>query len=174
MTDSSTMKPACGDTARHLFRYRQQELDELFASLGNINSSNNSGDLPQGVFRGRLFGIRGISALPRPLFRLLYRVLASFINPWKGKSFSGNEGANIWLSASGAVSFGHYHVAQGEGEDGQPLLTLNYQHPRNPALLRPIRGEARPLGNGVWLARMRWQGRHGLSTLLYFTLENNA
>lgn len=161
--------PATGLNARHMFSCKQAELDELFSTL-----SCPEDEAPQEVMRGYLFGISGINALPRPVHSFVYRLLASFINPWKGKSFHEAEGANLWLSARGSVSFAHYHVSRASGDDGKPLLFLDYRHPRTPGLLTPIRGEARLLSAGVWLARMRWQTRRGLPTLLYFTLEANA
>ncbi len=158
-----------GAAAKHLFQFHQQELDALFDSL----SCPADAQL-QGLFRGTLFGISGINALPRWLRSPIYRLLASFINPWKGKSFADGEGANSWFNSKGAVSFGYYFTGSGDDEQGKPLLRLNYLHPRTPGLLQPIRGEARLLADGVWLARMRWQGKNNLTTLLYFTLEPAA
>ncbi len=164
--DFPASSPPAGFSARYFFRHRPAEMDELFDTL-----SCPADVSPDGVYRGRLFAISAVSRLPRPLTGLICRLLDSFLNPWKGKSFGAQEGANIWLSARGSLSFGYYHIRRGEDDNGRALIRLNYAHPRTPRLLQPIRGEARLLTDGVWLARMRWQGRHGLQTLLYFTLE---
>ena len=164
-----TPRPVTGLNARHLFAWKQSALDQLFATLDCPGDQQ-----PQGVMRGFLFAISGIDALPRPLRSLIYRLLASVINPWKGKSFHGDSGANLWLARSGSLSFAHYHITHAMADDGKPVLALDYRHPRTPKLLHPVRGEARQLSDGVWLARMRWQTRSKLPVLLYFTLETSV
>lgn len=56
--------------------------------------------------------------------------------------------------------------------DGQPALLLDYDVPRNPAVIRPVLGELRVLGPGTYLARMRWRGPgRRVLTILYFALQ---
>lgn len=143
--------------------WRDTELAELFSTLP-------AGEAPSGYLHGRLFAIRGLGALPRPLARVIYKLLSTPINPWRGKSFSGSKGSNhlLWLHGP---ALGHYLIGKQNGMDGQPSLWLDYNVDRNPALLRPVRGEARQLRPGQWLCRMLWQGNQTQTTLLWFTLQ---
>lgn len=148
-----------------LLRQTRPELDALFALLPAPTAAEAAGH-----WHGTLMAVRGLGWLPRPLVHGLYRLLALPLNPWRGKSFGGETGANRWFTAHGAA-FGRFRVqASTSGVDGQPTLLLDYDLPENPAALRPIRGEARRLGDGLLLARMNWQGARGLHRVLYFTL----
>lgn len=155
--------------AQSFFHHKQTELDELFDTLCCPEDAQL-----QGVTHGTLFAIKGFNALPRTAHAIVYRLLCTWINPWKGKKFDALQGANILFSKNGSTAFGYYHVAQMKDDKGRPFISLNYDHERNIALLKCIRGEARLLREGTWLARMRLKSRKGLSTLLYFTLEENV
>jgi hypothetical protein len=145
-----------------IYRYSQRELDDLFATLPAL-------DLQQlnGVYRGRLLAIAGLGILPRSLRAVLYRLLETIINPWRGKKFAAGKGSNIWFLPSGKLGWGHYRV---EAEN----QILNYDVSENPALLRPIRGEACQLNNDVALARMNYLTKSGCFRVLYFTLEKRS
>lgn len=146
-----------------LLRYRQNELDALFELLPAPEAA-------AGVWRGTLMAITGFGWLPRPVAAVLYRILALPIDPWRGKSFDNGRGANRWFRLPGAA-FGEYRVSIGASAvDGKPAVQLDYDVPENFALLRGIRGEARVLGDDLLLCRMNWQGKAGLSRVLYFTL----
>lgn len=155
----------------HMFRLRQPELDDLFNTLP---TSVKADDAPQGTYRGALMAIAGVQHLPRTISSLLYRLLSTPLNPWRGKTFSANEGANVWFSARGYLRFGRYHSAATEQGLELDYNAIQDDMPVNPRILRGIRGEARFLQNGVWLARMRWQRAPGdastRTTLLYFLL----
>ena len=146
-----------------LIDWHDGELAELFSTLP-------TGELPTGHLHGRLFAVRGLGALPRPLARLIYRLLSTPINPWRGKSFRAGQGSNhlLWLHGP---ALGHYRIGKQLGSDGQPSLWLDYNIDRNPSLLRHVRGEARQLRQGQWLCRMLWQNNRGQTTLLWFTLQ---
>lgn len=147
----------------HLNDWRDAELAELFSTLP-------AGEAPSGYLHGRLFAVRGLGALPRPLARAIYKLLSTPINPWRGKSFHGDHGSNhlLWLHGP---ALGHYMIGKQNGMDGQPSLWLDYNVDRNPSLLRAIRGEARQLRQGQWLCRMLWQNDRGQTTLLWFILQ---
>lgn len=151
-----------------LLKHSQKELDELFQTLPSLKK----GEL-NGVYRGRLFAIMGLGILPRFLRNLLYRLLQTFINPWKGKRFDGDNGANIWFSKKGTLPYGYYTInSQDSAVDGEPVTHLSYDVDKNLRLLRPVRGETRKLSDGVYLARMNYQTRKKLVRVLYFTLDN--
>ncbi|MDD3764268.1 MAG: hypothetical protein PHP86_13350 [Nevskiales bacterium] len=157
--------PAIEQPPADLLGQRQAELDELFATLAPVSAAQ-----ADGYWRGTLMAILGFGWLPRPLARLWYRLLRTPLNPWRGKSFAQGGGANRWFGVRGPA-FGRFKLRETHSPiDGQPVLWLDYDIPENPRFLRPIRGEARMLGNGLVLARMNWQTRRGLHRVLYFTL----
>ena len=146
--------------------WRDQELQELFATLASAPEIG-------GYWTGRVFAVRGLGWLPRPLASGVYALFSTPLNPWRGKSFDHDAGSNQWIRLKG-FAFGHYLIKQQAGIDGQPSLWLNYDVANNPALLRPVRGEARLLQEDVLLCRMLWQGKQDLTTLLWFTLHAGA
>lgn len=165
------METAVGyQTKMHLQRlnfYSQQEADELFEQLPFADVEQLSG-----VYRGRLFAVKGFDWLPRILRSLLYGLLGTWVNPWKGKYFQQGFGANIWLLNSSRVQFGHYKTdtqADTLTDNGNPFL--NYDIEKNWRLLRGIRGEARILSDNLILARMNYVTAKKVVRVLYFTLE---
>lgn len=167
MAITSTLPPAL--PRAFLFRHRQSELDALFATLPVVHSHDfqTSHDL-QTTYQGTLIGIVGLSWLPGIAKALLYRLLTTWINPWRGKRFAGAEGANRWGFGVLQGSWGRYRLIDQPDEQG---VTLDYDVAANPRLLRPILGEVRRFQSGLYLARMRYRSRNGTSTLLYFTLQ---
>lgn len=158
-------QPLARPDVADLLRQRQSELDDLFAMLPAPTAAD-----AEGYWHGTVFAVRGLDWLPRPLARGLYRLLSTPVNPWRGKSFAQGGGANRWFTAHGP-GFAGYRVTVGNSPvDGKPALLLDYDIPDNLALLRPIRGEGRVIGDGLVLARMNWQGANGLHRVLYFTL----
>lgn len=146
-----------------LFKYSQQELDNLFDTLPLIDFEKL-----EGVYRGRLFAIIGLGLLPRLLRRVIYTVLQTLVNPWKGKSFKNLEGANVWFGLSRQYRFGYYNVIPAKDDESG---YLNYDVDKNMGLLRPVRGEARQLDGGKVLARMNYVTKNKTYRVLYFTLE---
>jgi hypothetical protein len=144
--------------------HRQDELDALFASLPAATGLD-------GVYRGRLMGIRGLSWLPGVAKWAIYGVLGTWLNPWRGKQFTQARGANLWGIGPWALPWGEYRIIVG---NDQAPLKLDYEVPANPRLLRPILGEVRQFSDGVLLARMRYRTRKGITTLLYFTLREQG
>jgi len=155
----------------HMFQLRQHELDKLFSTLP---SQTEAEDTPQGTYKGALMAIAGVQHLPRKVGALVYRLLSTPLNPWRGKTFSADEGANVWFSAQGYLRFGRFHSTSSEQGLELDYSAIQDDIPVNPEILRGIRGEARFLQNGVWLARMRWQrdaqNPSTRTTLLYFVL----
>jgi len=148
-----------------LLRQSQAELDALFALLPAPDAAGVGG-----CWRGTLMAIRGLGWLPRGLAAGTYRLLATPLNPWRGKDFSGQAGANRWFGLPGLAFAGYRVRSMRSPVDGLPVVWLDYDLADNPAPLRGIRGEARQLGDNLLLCRMHWQGRAGLHRVLYFTL----
>lgn len=148
-----------------LSRLHQRELDQLFNTLPPVRLGSLNG-----TFRGRLLGISGINALPRFLRGLVYLVLQTPLNPWRGKTFAEGAGSNVWLNLKGQLRFAHYKV-ESDGETG--IDFLNYDIESNWKPLRGIRGEARQLNDQLVLARMNYQLGDKTVRVLYFTLETD-
>lgn len=164
MTTALALLPPETDLAR----LRQSELAELLAGLPAATPDALSGH----TWRGRALAPLGLEKAPRPLLGSLCGLLATPINPWRGKRFDGVTGVNAWLG--GAFTLGAYRLEERPSPvDGRPVLWLDYDLPANPALLRAIRGEARVLADGVFLCRMNWRTATGFATVLYFTLRRD-
>lgn len=159
----ATVKQHLLPPASFLDTHRQDELDNLFDSL-----DCKPADELEGVYQGRLIGITGLSILPGIVKRVLYRVLGSWLNPWRGKEFTSSVGANQWGLGSCTMGWGNYQKIE---SDEATHIALDYDVPENPGFLRPIIGEVKSFQDGVWLARMRYRTRSGVKTLLYFTLR---
>ncbi|MGM0564760.1 MAG: hypothetical protein ACQES2_10555 [Pseudomonadota bacterium] len=147
----------------YLAGHSQADLDALYATLPTPAADELEGD-----YRGTLLGIRGLSTFPGLAKEGIYRLLATRLNPWWGKQFDAAEGANLWAGTGSRTPWGYFHIRDG---GASASLQLDYDHPANPALLRPVLGEVRRLGAGTYLARMRYRSRRGVVTLLYFTLQ---
>ena len=146
-----------------LFQYSQTELDNLFESLPQAEASQFNG-----AYRGKLFAILGFNWLPRLFRKAFYRLLATVINPWRGKYFSDNRGANYWFHNTRGAHFGFYQI---EADDQGIVTQLNYDVPLNAQWLKGVRGEVRSLKPGVFLARMNYQTKAKTIRVLYFTLK---
>ena len=155
-----------GKQTDNLMDHSQSELDELFQVLPAIREGELSGN-----YKGSLFAITGLGWLPRQIRIWLYQLLGTFVNPWKGKNFSQETGANIWLNKKGKLQFSHYSIEhQRLGQDDSPLTYLSYQVDNNPNLLQPVRGEIRKLNYQTYLARMNYKTKKRTVRVLYFTL----
>lgn len=150
-----------------LLDHSQSEFNDLFYNL----AAPKPGEL-SGCYKGSLLAIIGLNWLPRIFRTFLYRFLQTFLNPWAGKRFDGEAGANYWFTQSGKYCFGRYNIEDNKiGDDGLPLTFLSYDVDQNIGILRPIRGEVRKLNNGLFLARMHYITRNKTVRILYFTLE---
>lgn len=152
-----------------LLDHSQSEFNDLFYIL----PPPKSGEL-NGCYKGSLLAIIGFNWLPRIFRVFLYRILQTFLNPWAGKRFDGNTGANYWFTQSGNSCFGYYTIEDNQvGEDGLPLTLLSYDVDRNMGILKPVRGEVRKLNEDLFLARMHYKTKMNMVRVLYFTLEKN-
>ena len=146
--------------------HRQDELDALFSSLEPVKAASLNGN-----YEGRLVGITGLSGLPRFAKWLTYGLLGTWLNPWRGKRFEASEGKNLWGIGTWVLGWGAYSVSENTDSN---LISLDYGVNANPRLLRPILGEMRSFQDGMWLARMRYRTKSGVTTLAYFTLREQT
>ncbi len=143
------------------------QMDEEFAQLEYTATV-----FPEGFFHGRILAFGGPGFLLAPL--QLPASAIDGINPWRGKSFWGDRGANRWISDSRDAHYGHFRVEIGKSVlDGRKTLLLDYDVPENPALLRRILGEARQIP-GAYLCRMLYRTGAAPLELLYFTLKKET
>ncbi len=145
-----------------LYQFSQKELDELFETLPLVDAAEFTG-----YYRGRFFAVLGLGILPRGIRRGLYRLLETFINPWRGKQFEAGNGGNVWLHSTKGARFGFYNV---ELDDDGYVTQLNYNVSCNAAWLQPVRGDVRMLSENRYLARMNYETANRVYRVLYFTL----
>lgn len=144
--------------------YSRPELDGLFEQLETPVPDELSG-----TYQGQLFSIIGTTFLPLFIKQLIYWLIGTFINPWKGKRFDGKMGANTWLNQRGNITYGIYEINY--PEDTTAPLLLNYDVNENLGVMRPIRGEVKRLSSNVYLARMLYKTKNKTHSVLYFTLQ---
>lgn len=126
---------------------------------------------PEGFCRGEVLLARGLDALPVGLPQMFLKLINSPLSPWRGKRFDGETGTNVWFTENGPA-FAGYSIARAHTLDSaSEAVVLNYHVDENPQALRPIRGEVKALGPGLWLGRMSYLWRGEPEKLLYFTLE---
>lgn len=146
-----------------LNRFNQAELEQLFTSLPDIDP----GEL-DGHFRGKIYGLKFLDALPRGVRGLIQTLLNLPLPVWKGKSFTDKQQANIWISFNRPRFFGYYFVVP---KDNSHPLQLSYDLEQNPGFLRRVYGEVKSSGNNSFLARMMYGNSDNNLCVLYFTLE---
>ncbi len=144
-----------------------RELDELFAALPPAQA-----DALQGTLHGRLAATVGLASLPPVIRKRVFALTHAEFFPWRGKSFSGDRGANVWVSAKRGIRFAAYSMRVEAAHDRSgPVLRLDYDVKENLAPLRRILGEVRTLGPGLYLGRMYYRIGGRAVRVLYFTLS---
>lgn len=160
------MTPATADArtlANKLCDLSRAEADRLFDTLPAVRMS-----ALDGRFRGRLLAVSGFGWLPRFLRGPFYALLATPINPWRGKAFHRGSGANVWFTMSERFPFARYRVAT-DPSTGVEFLDYDIDENRGP--LKRIRGEARQLDEQTVFARMNYRIGGKIHRVLYFTLR---
>lgn len=150
-----------------LIHCSKQELDELFLAAATPTLEEI-----QGITRGR--SLAGKFILCCWLGRRLVNLP---LLPWKGKIFEGvseSEGKGInrmelWPLKTTMFRFQTRVVAPLVGKND--VVTLNYDFPHNPWLVRQVRDDLKKLRDGLFLgsANFRWKGEYRF--VLYFGLE---
>lgn len=140
-----------------------KELDALFAALPSPRSLDVDGD-----YWGKLLVTRGLTLAPflirRPLIWAFEKVL--FLN-WKGKSFSGEKGINLFKSHEKPKKALPFKVQLNISRDGSgQVVQLDYNIDKNPKKFRKISGEARQLNDNELLAKMYYGNKNWLYYIL--------
>lgn len=140
-----------------------KELDAIFAALPSPVSLDVDGH-----YWGKLLVTRGLTLFPffirRPLVWAFEKVL--FLN-WKGKSFSGDKGINLFKSYEKPKKALPFKVGLSISRDGSgQVVQLDYNIEKNPKKFRKILGEARQLNENEWLAKMYYGDKNWLYYIL--------
>jgi hypothetical protein len=150
-----------------LARVGPEELSALYRGASTPRLTDVAGDL-----RGRMLRVLG---LPGPLVGPITAFAGSRAFPWRGKSFTpqGHEGLGINRVFTDRLRLFQFKTSIGRSYAGDfDSLRLDYDQPKNPALIRAIEDEIRELRPGLWLgqAYLRVGGRPRL--VLYFALSS--
>jgi cholesterol oxidase len=140
-----------------------KELDAIFAALPSPVSLDVDGH-----YWGKLLVTRGLTLFPffirRPLVWAFEKIL--FLN-WKGKSFSGEKGINLFKSYEKPKKALPFKVGLSISRDGSgQVVQLDYNIEKNPKKFRKILGEARQLNESEWLAKMYYGDKNWLYYIL--------
>lgn len=139
-----------------------------FADLSNYADTLRQVSKPiEGSYAGTIVALAPLTGVSAPMRRGLTRTVARLCRPiWRGKSFTGEEGTNLWLGKAPGRRFGDFTQVVADG-----VLLLTYDLGSNPLLLRRIRADLWDIGAGTYLGRMRYESARGSHTLMYYTLE---
>lgn len=126
---------------------------------------------------GRMLSVVGIdaTALRDPLARFA----AADAFPWEGKSFRSQSadtgrGINRVLLGGRHLLFPFATHFAPSRLDGRPCVTLDYDLPDNPGLIRAIHDEVREVAPGLFLGPAMWKGSDGERFVLWFALDTRA
>lgn len=162
MTTMTQNPPELGEILAADHGQSVTDVDEMVAGLTRVDNPI------EGVFKGTIVSIGSLSGLPSGPRTLLTRIISRISAPiWRGKLFGDSEGVNLWLRRSNGAKFGAFKQTRTEAGE----LLLDYCLPKNPRVLRAIRGDLWETGAGSYLGRMRYEMGRGSTTLMYFTLE---
>ncbi len=142
----------------------RRELDRLFA-----DGETPEPDEIQGEASGALLAGRGLFELSS-----VRKLLNTAINPWRGKSFRGAEGANLvgYSPLSTELFEFEAEVADSVTGDGDALV-LDYDQPANPAIARRVRDEVRRVGDDLYLVSTNFEGLDGYRFVGYYGLDSS-
>jgi hypothetical protein len=158
-------------------------VDDLVAmSPGELAELYASGTTPQlgvlaGETRGRFLAIPALTALDAvPLVgslvqRAVSHVLASRVNPWRGKTFAApteshrTEGTNVVLGRSLFPFEAHVEKS---ALDHRETLVIRYASKGNPWPLNVLVDELREVSRGVWLGPAYVRGPNGPNVVLWW------
>jgi hypothetical protein len=127
----------------------------------------------EGHPRGRMLAVRaldhGVSG------RLLRGIAGAAGFPWGGKSFAGNgetgTGVNRVHLLGRHQLFPFLTSVRPSALDGAPCITLDYDLPDNPRLIRAIHDEIREVDAGLFLGPAMWKADGGPKLVLWFALD---
>jgi hypothetical protein len=155
-----------------LSRLDVRALGDLYAR----GARPTSVDALEGNPRGRMLAVR---ALDRGVAAGALRSFAGAASfPWGGKTFSGRgasgRGVNrVHLFGRHQLFPFHTRVAS-SAIDAAPCITLDYDLPDNPLVIRKIHDEVREVSPGLFLGPAMWKAADGPSLVLWFALDTRV
>jgi hypothetical protein len=127
----------------------------------------------EGHPRGRMLAVRALDrGAPASLLR---RVAGASGFPWGGKSFAGNGETGTGVNR--VHLFGRHQLfpfltnVRPSVVDGAPCITLDYDLPDNPRVIRAIHDEIREVDPGLFLGPAMWKTERGPRLVLWFALD---
>ena len=176
MTATATVSPTASTTPAGLSIDALAQLDAT--ELGHLYEQ---GTVPtslavlDGAPRGRMLASAG--PLGRgPVAAAVRRFSASKVFPWAGKSFtsaSTTEGSGVNRVRLGGTRelFPFATRVDASAVDGRPAIILDYDQPKNPALIRRIHDELREVSPGLFLGPAMWKAGDRKQLLLWFAID---
>jgi hypothetical protein len=110
--------------------------------------------------------------------RVLRAVASTAAFPWGGKSFRGDGDRGTGLNR--VHLFGRHQLfpfatrIRPSVLDGKPCVTLDYDLPDNPGVIRAIHDEVREVDPGLFLGPAMWKSRGGPKLVLWFALDTRV
>ena len=139
------------------------DLDLVFAGLAEPSALQLNGNYAGNILAGGL-----LDPVVPVAKDALNKIASTF---WRGKTFTDGSGSNVWFDLAKGLRLITYRVKLAKSHDDKGrVVQLDYDIPENLPPLRLIRGEARPLGNGIFLARMLFRVKNDWFNVIYFTL----
>jgi hypothetical protein len=127
----------------------------------------------EGHPRGRMLAVRALDhGVPA---RVLRAIAGAGAFPWGGKSFAGNGETGTGVNR--VHLFGRHQLfpfttsVRPSVVDGAPCITLDYDLPDNPRLIRGIHDEIREVDGGLFLGPAMWKSAAGPRLVLWFALD---
>ncbi len=162
---------------------RRRDLDDLarldVAQLGELYARGTTPPrvgVLEGHPRGRMLAVRALDhGAPAKLLR---RLAGARGFPWGGKSFAGNGEAGTGVNRVhllGRHQLFHFLTSvRPSAVDGAPCITLDYDLPDNPAVIRKIHDEIREVEPGLFLGPAMWKSPDGPKLVLWFALDTRV
>jgi hypothetical protein len=174
-TRISDADPARGTRRHDLDSLAGLDLEQLGALYLRGTTPPSLGAL-EGHPRGRMLAVRGLDHGPGALW--IRRLAAAHAFPWGGKSFYGHGETGTGVNR--VHLFGRHQLfpfltsVRPSLLDGAPCVTLDYDLPDNPCVIRSIHDEVREVDAGLFLGPAMWKTEHRPRLVLWFALDTRA
>ncbi len=162
---------------------RRHDLDSLSRlDVEQLGAIYAKGTVParlgvlEGHPRGRMLAVRALDhGAPAGLLR---RFAAAHAFPWGGKSFYGSGESGTGVNRVHLLGrhqlFPFLTSVRPSVVDGAPCITLDYDLPDNPGVIRSVHDEIREVDAGLFLGPAMWKTARGPRLVLWFALDTRA